>query len=351
MADPQGEVQDNGELTIPAGTHAAGSEDPAYEERAYEGRKDAGRLLLPASFLYAPRVNLSGVYPPMATPFDANGDVAPAAIRSNISRWIAAGVRGIVALGSNGEAPLLDERESDTVIAAARESVPSDRLLLAGTGRESTRATIDASRRAASVGADAVLVRTPSYFKPRMTSDAFVAHYTAVADATPVPVLLYNYPAVTGVTFAPDAVRRLAEHPNIAGIKETTVDAAQIAAYVDASAGQRFTVLAGSAPGFYAALCLGAGGAILAAACVVPKLCVQLLDAFARGDHATARELQRRLIPIAVAVTSVHGVPGLKAAMQLTGYIAGPPRAPLSAASPEAVASLQATLQPLEEFL
>ena len=312
---------------------------------------DAGSFVLPASFLYAPAVNLSGVYPPMATPFDANGDVDPPAIRSNISRWLDAGVRGIVALGSNGEAPLLDERESDVVIGAAREAIPRDRLLLAGTGRESTRGTIDASRRAAALGADAVLVRTPSYFKPRMTTDAFVAHYAAVADATPVPVLLYNYPAVTGVTFAPEAVRRLAQHPNISGIKETTVDAAQIAAYVDAASGEDFSVLAGSAPGFYAALCLGARGAILAAACVVPRLCVRLFEAFERGDHGAARELQRRLIPIAVAVTSVHGVPGLKAAMQLAGYVGGRPRAPLSAASPDAVASLRAALQPLEEFL
>ena len=287
----------------------------------------------------------------MATPFNANGDVDPSAIRSNATRWLGAGVRGVVALGSNGEAPLLDERESDEVIAAARDAVPADRILLAGTGRESTRGTIDASRRAAALGADAVLVRTPSYFKPRMTTDAFVAHYTAVADATPVPVLLYNYPAVTGVTFAPEAVRRLAAHPNIAGIKETTVDAAQIAAYVDAASGERFAVLAGSAPGFYAALCLGARGAILAAACVVPRLCVQLFDAFQRGDHVLARDLQRRLIPIAAAVTSGHGVPGLKAAMQLTGYIGGAPRAPLSPASAEAVASLKTALQSLEEFL
>ena len=287
----------------------------------------------------------------MATPFDERGEVDPVGIRANIPRCLERGVRGIVALGSNGEAPLLDERESDVVIGAAREAIPSDRLLLAGTGRESTKATIDASKRAAALGADAVLVRTPSYFKPRMTSDAFVAHYTAVADATPVPVLLYNYPAVTGVTFLPDAVRRLATHPNIVGIKETTVDAAQIAAYVDVSCDQDFSVLAGSAPGLYPALCLGAQGAILAAACVVPRLCVQLLEGFQRGDHARARELQRRLIPIAVAVTSGHGVPGLKAAMQITGYTGGLPRAPLSEASADAVASLRSTLKPLEEFL
>ena len=287
----------------------------------------------------------------MATPFDNQGEVDTRSIRANVEKWLSAGVRGVVALGSNGEAPLLDEQESDVVIGAAREAIPQDRLLLAGTGRESTKETIKASRRAAALGANAVLVRTPSYFKPRMTSDAFVAHFTAVADATPIPVLLYNYPAVTGVTLAADAVRRLSMHPNIAGIKETSVDAAQVGAYVDATAGQEFSVLAGSAPGFYPALCLGARGAILAAACVVPRLCVELLAAFGRGDHGAARDLQRRLIPIAVAVTSGHGVPGLKAAMDAAGYVGGPPRAPLTPASPDAVAAVRGTLSSLQEFL
>lgn len=287
----------------------------------------------------------------MATPFDDDGEVDPAAVRSNIARWMTTGLSGVVALGSNGEAPLLDERESDVVIGAAREALAPDRLLLAGTGRESTRATIDASRRAASLGADAVLVRTPSYFKPWMTTEAFVAHYTAVADAVTVPVVLYNYPAVTGVTLTPDTVGRLARHPNIIGIKETTTDAAQIAAFVDVSDGEDFAVLAGSAPGFYAALCLGARGAILAAACAVPRMCIQLFDAFQAGDHAQARELQRRLIPIALAVTSGHGVPGLKAAMELAGYVGGKPRAPLSASSDAARRAIEATFEPIRQFL
>ncbi|HXG57350.1 MAG TPA: dihydrodipicolinate synthase family protein, partial [Vicinamibacterales bacterium] len=274
-------------------------------------------------------MNLAGVFPPMSTPFDDDGEVDPSAIASNISRWMKTGLRGVVALGSNGEAPLLDEKESDIVIGAAREALDHARLLIAGTGRESTRATIQASRRAASLGADAVLVRTPSYFKPRMTADALVAHYTAVADAVPVPVILYNYPALTGLTLTQDAIGRLARHANIIGIKETSTDAAQIAAFVDVSAAEEFAVLAGSAPGFYAALCLGARGAILAAACVVPRMCVQLFDAFHAGDQAQARTLQRRLIPIAQAVTTGHGVPGLKAAMELAGYIGGKPRAPL----------------------
>src|SRR5688572_10792942 len=249
------------------------------------------RLSLPASFCTLPAVNLSGVFPPMPTPFDAAGDVDADAVKSNARRWIDAGVRGIVALGTNGEAPLLGEAESDAVITAARDAVPRDRVLIAGTGRESTRATIDASRRAAALGADGVLVRTPFFFKPRMTPQAFIDHYTAVADAVPVPVLLYNYPAVTGVNLTADVVGRLAAHPNIVGIKETSVDAAQFGALVEASTDRNYAVLAGSAPGFYAALCLGAQGAILAAACIVPKLCLEILNAFRAGDHTLARDL------------------------------------------------------------
>jgi 4-hydroxy-2-oxoglutarate aldolase len=296
-------------------------------------------------------VDLSGVYPPIATPFDERGAVDARALQSNVVRWLGTGVRGVVALGSNGEAPLLDEGESDAVIGAVRAVVPRDRLLIAGTGRESTRATIAASQRAAALGADAVLVRTPSYFKPRMTRDAFVAHYTAVAEAIGVPVILYNYPAVTGLTLTPDTVGTLASHPNIAGIKETTTDAAQIAAYVDAARGETFTVLAGSAPGVYAALCLGARGAILAVACIVPRACVALFEAFQRGAHDEARELQRRILPIAMAVTSGFGVPGLKAALDAAGYIGGRPRAPLTVAPPDAVRTIRATLEPMREFL
>jgi 4-hydroxy-2-oxoglutarate aldolase len=296
-------------------------------------------------------VNFAGAFPPVATTFNGGGQLDPDAIRSNVTRLIERGVRGIVALGSNGEAPLLDEDESDAVIEAVRTAVPGGRLLIAGTGRESTRGTIDASRRAQALGADAVLVRTPSYFKPRMTPDALVYHYTHIADALEIPVLLYNYPAVTGITFTPDTVGRLSEHPNIVGIKETSTDAGQIAAYVDASRGQEFAVLAGSAPAFYSALTLGAVGGILAVCCVVPRACVALFDAFTRGDHAAARELQRRIVPLAQAVTSGHGVPGLKVAMEAAGYAGGPPRHPLMPVNAEARAAIGAKVESLHEFL
>jgi 4-hydroxy-2-oxoglutarate aldolase len=293
-------------------------------------------------------MDLEGVFPPMATPFDG-GSVDTAAVRSNVEKWVAAGVRGVVALGSNGEAPLLTEEESDLVIAAVRDALPASRVLIAGTGRESTAAAIDASRRAASLGADAVLVRTPSYYKGCMTHDAFVRHYTAIADACAVPVLLYNYPAVTGVNLTPETVAYLARHPNIAGIKETGSDAAQMAAFVDlAPAPPSFTVIAGSAPTVYASLCLGARGAILAAACVVPGICVRLYEQARSGRHDDARRLQMRLSPLAKLVTTGFSVPGLKAAMDLAGFVGGDPRPPLGPAPPTAIEQIRAALDQIQ---
>jgi 4-hydroxy-2-oxoglutarate aldolase len=294
-------------------------------------------------------MNLEAVFPPIPTPF-AGGDVDEAAIRGNVARWMETGLGGIVALGSNGEAPLLDERESERVIAAAREATPPGRTLIAGTGRESTQATIEASRRAAALGADAVLVRTPSYFKSRMTPEAFITHYTAVADRSPVPVLIYNYPAVTGVNITAAAVGRLSRHPNVAGIKETGSDAAQVADFVAAS-GDSFTVIAGSAPTFYSSLCLGARGAILAVACVVPDICVALLDHYRAGRHQDARDLQRGLTPLARLVTTVHGVPGLKAAIELAGFTGGLPRPPLAPCSREGVEEIRRELAAVQSFV
>ena len=285
---------------------------------------------------------LQAVFPPMATPF-AGGDVDVAAIRRNVQKWMLAGVGGIVALGSNGEAPLLDDEESDRVISAAREGLPATGLLIAGTGRESTPGTIAAAKRAARLGANVVLVRTPSYFKNRMTRDALVRHYTAVADASPSPVLLYNYPAVTGINITVETVAQLSEHPNIIGVKETGSDTAQVGAFVDASS-QTFAVLAGSAPTFYPSLCMGAWGAILAAACVVPDICVRLLEHFRAGRHAEARALQALITPLAQLVTTVHGVPGLKAAMDLAGFTGGDPRGPLQPAPADAVEQIRSEL-------
>jgi 4-hydroxy-2-oxoglutarate aldolase len=278
----------------------------------------------------------------MPTPFTGGG-VDTAAIRYNVRRWMAAGLGGVVALGTNGEAPLLDDDEGDRVVETVRLEVPSDRALIAGIGRESTKATIAAAKRAASLGADAVLARTPSMYRNHVTPAALVTHYRAVADASPVPLLLYNFPASTGVNLTPDIVSRVAEHPNVAGMKETSTDGAQFAE-LSAAVPERFTVMAGSAPGLYAALCAGAKGGIVAVACVMPETCLELLALVRAGSLAEALALQQRLLPIARAVTSGFGIPGLKTAMTLTGYRGGDPRAPLAPLADDAVEKIRAVL-------
>lgn len=292
------------------------------------------------------RDRLTGVFPPMPTPFDrASGDVNRAALARNVRRWMTTRLAGVLALGSNGEAALLDEDESDAVVATTREAMPRDRLLLVGTGRESTRATIDASKRAASQGADAVLVRTPSFFKGQMTPPALIDHFTAVADASPVPVLLYNLPGVTGVTLTWPIVSKLAEHPNVAGMKETSPELERLGQFVTLRGGT-FAILCGWAPVVYPALVSGAAGAILAVANVLPDECVALFEAVAAGRHDQARAMQRRLTTIAQLVTTVHGVAGLKVALDLAGYDGGVVRAPLqplAAAAKDEIAAAFAT--------
>jgi 4-hydroxy-2-oxoglutarate aldolase len=293
-----------------------------------------------------PAINLTGVFAPIPTPFDETGAVDVQRLRNAFGRWVTTPLTGFVVLGSNGEAVFLTEEESERVIAAARESVPGGRPLIVGTGRESTAAAIRASKRAAELGADAVLVRTPAFFKNQMTTDAFVRHYTAVADASPVPVLLYNFTALTGVNLLPAAVARLATHPNIVGMKESGGDVAQIAELVS-STPDDFTVLAGTTTTFYAALCVGCRGGILALGCVVADACVELYEMVAAGRHAEARRLQERLVPLAKLLGPTYGVPGLKAALRLAGYDVGMPRPPLAPVPDAAIGPLRAALAAL----
>jgi len=278
----------------------------------------------------------------MPTPF-SDGEIDTAAIRRNVARFVESGLGGVVALGTNGEAAMLDDDESDRVLEAARERVPAEKALIAGVGRESTRATIAAAHRAAAAGADAVLVRTPSFYRAHIAMPALVAHYTAIADESRVPVLLYNYAGFTGVNLSPDTIGRLAAHPNIVGLKETSTDGAQFAELA-AAVPAEFTVMAGSAPGVYAALCAGATGAILAVACVRPALCLALLEHVRAGRFAEALACQQRMTPLARAVTTGYGIAGLKAAMDLSGMDGGDPRPPIGALAPEGMEKIRGLL-------
>ncbi|HUE86973.1 MAG TPA: dihydrodipicolinate synthase family protein [Vicinamibacterales bacterium] len=289
----------------------------------------------------------AGIYTPIVTPFTAGGEIDERAIASNVDRYLASALTGLVVLGSNGEAAQLEDDEADRVIAVVRDRVPRGRPMLVGTGRESTRATIAASKRAAALGADAVMARTPSFYKPQMTSDNFVRHYTELADASPVPLFLYNVPIYTGVNLLPDAVEKLSEHPNIVGLKDSGNDMLQIGDYL-ARSKPGFTVLAGAAPTLFTAAALGVHGAVLALAGLVPDLCVQLFEHVKAGRVDDARALQRRLMPLARSIGPIYGVPGLKAALDLLGLSGGVPRAPLRPVAPSVVETLRSQLAALD---
>lgn len=295
-------------------------------------------------------MNLSGVFAPLPTPFDANGALDTPCLRHAIPEWLRSPLTGFVMLGTNGEAGLLSDEESDRVIAVARDLVPRERVLIAGTARESTAAAVAATQRAAALGVDAVLVRTPCFFKGQMNAAAFERHYTAVADQSPVPVLLYNFTAATGVNLLPETVARLAAHPNIVGIKESGSDIAQISDLVRLTP-DGFSVLAGSASTFHAALCTGVSGGILALSALLPDACVRLFELSRAGRVEEARHLQQRLLPLARLISTGHGVPGLKAALTLKGIGVGYPRLPLTPASEQTVALLKSALETFEDVL
>ena len=274
------------------------------------------------------RPKLDGVFPPVTTPFAADGDVDAKALAANIRKYNAAGLAGYVVVGSTGESVYLSEGEKLKVWEAARGAADSGKVLIAGTGCESTAETIELTRRAAALGYQAALVRTPAYFKSKMTEAALERHYRAVADASPIPVLVYSVPQFTGLGVSAALVVRLSTHPNIAGLKESSGDV-RLIGEIARQAPPEFTVLVGSASAFYPALSEGARGAVLAVACALPEMCVELYEAWRRGDHARAQALQQRLLEPAAAVTTRFGIAGLKHAMELRGYAGGPPRPPL----------------------
>jgi 4-hydroxy-2-oxoglutarate aldolase len=290
-------------------------------------------------------LDLAGILPPVATPF-VDDEVDLSAMRANVDHWMCTGIRGILLLGTNGEAAFVGDDEAVRLVATAREAIPRDRLLLVGTGRQSTRDTIALTRQVARAGADAVVVLTPSVYRAQLSAGALVAHYRAIADASPVPVLLYNMPQATGVTLAPTIVQELASHANIAGIKESSGDVAVVADLVG-RAPREFPVVVGGAPTLYASLLVGATGAIVAIANVVPDLCVRLFELTRAGRHDEALALQRLLTPLAAAVTTGYGVPGLKAAMALAGYRPGQPRRPLAPIDDEGLRKVRTLFETL----
>jgi 4-hydroxy-2-oxoglutarate aldolase len=294
-------------------------------------------------------VSLRGVVPPLVTPFRADGSLDVPAFEATVEALSAHDLAGLLVLGSNGEAASLDEDEKEALVAAARRRAPG-RFLLVGTGMESTRATVALTRRVADLGADAVLVLTPHYYKTRMTPEALRRHFETVADASAVPVYLYSVPAFTGLPWPPGLAAALAPHPRVAGMKESSGDVGLLARVV-ASVPAGFEVACGNALVFYPALCAGAAGGVLAVANCVPGAAAALYRSFVAGDHARARRLQEALLPLAAAIATSHGVAGLKLAMRLAGFEGGEVRSPLLPAQASALDELRPLVERAEAAL
>ena len=285
-------------------------------------------------------INLSGVLLPITTPFTANEDIDVAALKANIDRWNPTGISGYVVLGSTGERVNLDEREYLQVIETARAAAPETMTFVAGAGQQSTRGTIAEIERAAKAGAQAVLVITPHYYRPAITQQTLIEHYTAVADNVSVPVILYSMPDLTGIKIEPETAARLSEHENIIGLKDSSNDVAKMRETVE-TAQEGFAVTVGNGTVFREALQAGAIGGILAVGCVVPELCLAIYRAVEADENDRATSLQEKLTPLARAVTRTYGIGGLKAAMEIAGYVGGRVRAPLQPASEEARAEIE----------
>lgn len=271
---------------------------------------------------------LTGVFGPVVTPFDARGEVDLVAFAANARAHIASGLSGILVCGSTGEAALLDEEERSRLVDAAREALPRDRVLLVGTGAESTRLCVRLCRDAASRGADYALVVSPHYYGSQMTPRALEAHFSAVADASPIPVLLYNIPKYAHVILEPDLVARLAGHPNIAGMKDSAGDLPRLEGYARAQS-DGFRVLTGHAGTFRTALGFGVRGGILAVALFAPRLAVRVFEAMAKGEESAAAAAQAAMIPLGKEIVARMGVSGVKAALDRVGMVGGPVRSPL----------------------
>ena len=280
-------------------------------------------------------IDLSGQFPPIPTSFEG-GRVSPAHLAENIARWNDEPLEGYVVLGSNGEAPLLDEDEKREVVRAARRAIPAGkRLMIVGTGRESTPHAIRATKEAFDMGADAVLLGVPTYYRRDLTPDVLEKHLRAVADASPGPVILYSVPQFTAMPLVPSVVESLSPHPRIVGVKDSGGEIENVRALVAAGrrSGKQFSVMIGSARIWAAGILAGAVGGVLAVSNVAPRLCAEIAVLSRSDSEVAALAANERLMPLASAVTREHGIGGLKAALDLLGYHGGEPRPPLRSAS------------------
>ncbi len=290
------------------------------------------------------RPALEGIIAAIPTPFDASENLDLDALESNLKRWNETALSGYTVLGTTGEFVSLTTEEKKRVLERARAIVPEDKVFLAGTGAESTRETIELTRWAGTLGADYAILITPHYNRRSVTPGMLVDHYRRVAEESSIPIVVYHIPACTGLTLEPSTVARIAEHENVAGIKDSSGDVFALQE-VRRLCRREFSVLTGAVPILFAAHVVGARGAILADACVVGDLCVELRRAFLTGNFDRARILQSRLAPFSQVVIGRFGIPGVKALLDRMGYYGGPPRRPLRRVGDEDLGALERALE------
>ena len=293
--------------------------------------------------------DLRSILLPSTTPFTRDGEIDFDALRKNLSHWSSTGISGVVFLGSTGERVHLNEKEYRQVVEVGRAELTTEMAFIVGAGQQSTRGSMNEIAIAAELGADAVLVITPHFYRSAITQDTLVNFYTSVADSSKVPVLLYSMPALTGIKIESATIARLSEHPNIIGVKDSSNDMVGFAETVKLCP-KEFSVMTGNGTVLLEALKAGATGGILAVGCAVPAICLEVLRLFRSGDVEQATTLQERLTPFAAAVTTRFGIGGLKAAMDLADYQGGSVRAPLRPPTVDQIheiGSLLSELQPV----
>ena len=283
-----------------------------------------------------------GILAPVATIFGQDGELDRMALAANLAVYAESELDGVVLLGSNGEFATLDPYEREAVVETGAEAIAGRRIVMAGTGAESTRRTIEQTRHAAAAGVDFALVITPHYYKTRYDRAAMVRHYQTVAEASSIPILVYVMAAYTGLDLATPIIAELSRHPNIVGIKDSGGHAVKIADMM-ATVEPGFAVLAGSANSLLASLALGATGGIVALGNIAPAACKRLHRLFTDGRLDEARRLQLRLMAPNAAVTTRYGIAGLKAALELVDLRGGLPRPPLLPLSEEERADVRST--------
>jgi 4-hydroxy-2-oxoglutarate aldolase len=280
------------------------------------------------------KLSLNGAFPPIVTSFDQKGDIAHDKMAGNIKKWNQYPLKGMIVFGSNGEYPYLTSDEKLEVLETVVKTARDDMTIIAGTGCESTRETIEMTNQAAKRGAHAALLLTPNYYTGAMNHPALINHFKTVADQTDIPVLIYNVPKYTGINTSVALVAELSRHPNIIGVKDSTGNVSQLAEFLE-QVPEGFQILVGTAGALMGALSLGCVGGILALANIAPAECIELMELVNKKDFNKAAKLQRRLAPVNTAITATYGVAGLKAAMDMLGYYGGPPRLPMQPAGPE----------------